>query len=125
MTTKTTSPLTDAQKAVLASGKALAKELGLTEVTFKKPLTHDVELTVGQIALVVTPERITLGTIEETGYELVKHRAVQYQLKDVFQFRKDYTRTFSKEDNSETEVPWVPTSKPKLYLPPKGKLYVA
>jgi hypothetical protein len=124
MTTKTTSPLTDAQKAVLASGKALAKELGLTEVTFKKPLTHDVELTVGQIALVVTPERITLGTIEETGYELVKHRAVQYQLKDVFQFRKDYTRTFSKEDNSETEVPWVPTSKPKLYLPPKGKLYV-
>lgn len=125
MTTKTTAPMTDAQKSLTAAGRRLAKEMGLTHYSFGRSPKYDVEFTHGQAAMVITPDSITLGTIEVVEYDNSdRYRNVQYRLKDVFQFRKDYVRDTTAGNISEAE--WVPSHfKPEVWLPPKGKLYVA
>ena len=135
--------LTDTQRVVLASGKALAEELGLTpfedtrpmqEITFSdsdKALaeelgltqpsyllpTNEIEFTEGQTALVATPHGTNVGVIKvEVREYLNKQRYTEYTLNDEVLFKKA-------ERLREGE--WVALFSPDLNIPVNSVLYVS
>lgn len=133
--------LTDTQRLVLASGKALAEELGLTE--FSRPMqkitiadsdkallgelgltessylvpSNDIEFTEGQTVLIATPFGTTVGTIKvEEIYERPETRTTEYFLNDEVLFQKN-----QRLNGGE----WVSVFCPDLNIPVNSTLYVS
>lgn len=131
---------TDTQRLVLASGKALAEELGLTE--FSRPMqeitiadsdkallakfgltessylipSNDIEFTEGQTVLIASPFGTTVGIIKvEEIFERPETRTTEYFLNDEVLFKK-YQRLNDGE--------WVSGFSADLNIPVGSTLYV-
>jgi hypothetical protein len=133
--------LTDTQRLVLASGKALAEELGLTQLEYTRPvkeitftesekflakalgvtepysIKEDIEFTEGQTVLISSPFGITVGLIHvEEIYERPKTRNTEYFLNDETLFMKRQ-RLMDGE--------WVNVFSADLNIPANSILYVS
>jgi hypothetical protein len=133
--------LNDTQRLVLASGKALAGELGLTE--FSHPMqeitipdsdkamlkefgltessylvpSNDITFTEGQTALIASPFGTKVGAIHvEEIYERPKTRHTEYYLNDEVLFQKNQ-RLIDGE--------WVAVFSADLNIPVNSTLYVS
>lgn len=108
--------LTDTQRLALASGKALAEELGLTPFPYIQPV-NEIEFAEGQTALVITPHGTNVGVINvEVKEYLNKHRYTTYLLNDEILFKKS-------EHLKDGE--WVAKFSPELRIPVNSTLYVS
>lgn len=109
--------LPDTQRAVIAAGEALAKELGLTKIDLRGSLEnigfHD-----GQTVLEVTPNGMNIGTIRVTVGEFAGTRYTTYFL--------NAERLLQKTERFRNEQ-WVPLFSPELdqRLSPQAVLYVS
>lgn len=133
--------LNDTQRLVLASGKALAEELGLTE--FSRPMqeitipdsdkamlkefgltessylvpSNDITFTEGQTVLISTPFGTNVGTIHvEEIYERPKTRITEYFLNDEVLFQKNQRLV---------DGEWVAVFSADLNIPVNSTLYVS
>lgn len=133
--------LNDTQRLVLASGKALAEELGLTpfiqpmqeitisdsdkamaqylgftESSYLVP-SNDIEFTEGQTVLIASPYGTTVGSIKvEEIYERPKTRNTTYYLNDEVLFQKRQRLNDGK---------WVAVFSTDLNIPVNSTLYVS
>jgi hypothetical protein len=133
--------LNDTQRLVLASGKALAEELGLKE--FSLPMqeitisdsdkamaqylgftktsylvpSNDITFTQGQTVLIASPFGTKIGTIiVDEAYELPKIRNTEYFLNDEVLFQKRQRLVDGK---------WVAVFSADLNIPVNATLYVS
>lgn len=132
--------LTDTQRVVLASGKALAEELGLAEFTrptkeivipesdkallesfgLTEPSytipSDDFEFTEGQTALIATPHGTKVGVIEVQVLDYANTRNTTYLLNGEVLFKKN--QRFKDGE-------WVNVFNPDLNVPVNSTLYVS
>jgi hypothetical protein len=132
--------LTDTQRVVLASGKALAEELGLTEFTqptreivipesdkallesfgltessYTVP-SYDFEFHQGQTVLVASPQGTNVGVIKVGERQFGNSRSLEYILNG---------ETLCKKNQRFREGKWENLFSPDMNIPANSTLYVS
>ena len=107
--------LTDTQRLVLASGKALAAELGLTQFAYIQPV-NDIEFIEGQTVLIASPYGTKVGTIKVEVGENARTRYTEYSLNGEILFQKSQRLR---------DGEWLSLFGPELNIPVNSTLYVS
>lgn len=110
--------LTDVQRLTLASGEALAKELGLKNLNHREVPVENIEFSEGQTVVIANPYGLNVGVIRVSVGEFNGTRYTNYFLNN--------DRILQKTERFRNHT-WVPLFTPEfdLRLSPQSVLYAS